>query len=204
MDQTLLVTLLVFLLVVQAVWSVVGVSSGERQRAIRRLSTYTSPPWQNGLAARYSVLRRRRYSRFPWLDIVLARLDLADDTTRRLQQAGLPLRAGEFLFLQLVSATVVGLTGAIIGAETVGPLVAAVLGLAIGAIAPVVWLRLRVSQRRSAFEQGLPETLDRITGALRAGFGIEYGLDIVARDGSGPCAEEFGQVLQELNLGADL
>jgi tight adherence protein B len=149
-------------------------------------------------------LRRRRYSRFPWLDIVLARMDMADETTRRLQQAGLPLRAGEFLFLQLVSATVCGLVGALVGAETIGPLVAAVAGLAFGGIAPVVWLRLRVAQRRNAFEQGLPETLDRIIGALRAGFGIEYGLDMVARDGSGPCAEEFGQVLQELNLGADL
>jgi tight adherence protein B len=150
------------------------------------------------------VLRRRRYSRFPWLDTALARLDLADDTTRRLQQAGLPLRAGEFLFLQMVAATIVGLVGAIIGAETLGALPAAIVGLMIGWIAPVAWLRMRVSQRRNEFEQGLPETLDRITGALRAGFGIDYGLDMVARDGSGPCAEEFGQVLQELNLGADL
>src|SRR5262249_21345104 len=42
------------------------------------------------------------------------------------------------------------------------------------------------------------------TGALRAGYGLEYGLDLVARESTGPCAEEFGQVLQELNLGADL
>ncbi len=204
MDQTLLVALLVFLLVVQAAWSLFGSSNSERVRAMRRLTSYTVPTWDNALQTRYSVLRRRRYSRLPWLDIVLARFDMADETTRRLQQAGLPLRAGEFLFLQLVAATVGGLIGAIVGAETLGALPAAAGGLIIGGVAPTVWLRMRVTQRRAAFEQGLPETLDRITGALRAGFGIEYGLDMVARDGSGPCAEEFGQVLQELNLGADL
>src|SRR5204862_85234 len=113
---------LVFLLVVQAAWSLVGVSNSERVRAVRRLSSYTVPTWDNALQNRYTVLRRRRYSRFPWLDIVLARFDMFDETTRRLQQAGLPLRAGEFLFLQLVAATVCGLIGAIAGAETLGAL----------------------------------------------------------------------------------
>ena len=43
MDQTMLVTVLVFLLVVQAVWAVIGISSNDRVRAIRRLSSYTQP-----------------------------------------------------------------------------------------------------------------------------------------------------------------
>jgi tight adherence protein B len=43
-----------------------------------------------------------------------------------------------------------------------------------------------------------------VTGALRAGYGLEYGFDLVAREGSPPCSEEFGQILQELNLGGDL
>ncbi len=58
--------------------------------------------------------------------------------------------------------------------------------------------------RRAAFETGLPDALDRITGALRAGYGLEFGFDMVARESAGPCAEEFGQILQELNLGGDL
>jgi tight adherence protein B len=66
------------------------------------------------------------------------------------------------------------------------------------------WLRYRIGQRRSAFEQTLPEALDRVTGALRAGYGLEYGFELVARDGTPPCSEEFGQILQELNLGGDL
>jgi tight adherence protein B len=161
------------------------------------------PTWESGLRTRLSVLRRRRYSRIPLLDEVLARLDLQDGLSRQLQQAGLPVRAGEFLFLQLVLATIGGLGGALAGWELLGPLAA--LGVAlIGFAAPLGWLRLRVGRRRSAFENGLPDALDRVTGALRAGYGLEYGFDIVARDGTPPCSEEFGQILQELNLGADL
>jgi tight adherence protein B len=204
MDQTVLITLLVFLLIVQAVWAVIGTSTNERERIARRLTSYTLPTFEGGLQGRYTVLRRRRYSRFPWIDAVLARFDLADGNTLRLQQAGLPLRAGEFLFLQLVIATVAGLAGAVVGAETFGPVPAALLGLIGGIVGPLVWVRVRIAQRKGLFEQTLPEALDRVVGALRAGYGIEYGLDLVAREGSGPCAEEFGQVLQEINFGADL
>ena len=112
---------------------------------------------------------------------MLARLDLADGLSRQLQQAGLPVRAGEFLFMQLALATVGGLAGALLAWETFGGPLAALGAAIIGFAAPLVWLRLRVGQRRTAFEQGLPEALDRVTGALRAGYGLEYGFDIVAR-----------------------
>ena len=49
-----------------------------------------------------------------------------------------------------------------------------------------------------------PIELRVLTGALRAGYGLEYGFDLVAREGAPPCSEEFGQILQELNLGGDL
>ena len=205
MDQSLLVAALVFLLVTQAV--LLASSNGritQRERAAQRLSSYTLPAWQGGLPTNITVLRRRRFSRFPWLDLVLARLDLGDGLTLRLRQAGVPLRAGEFLFLQLIIATVGSLAGALLGWEAFGGPLAAIAGGALGFVGPMAWLRYRVGQRRAAFEQGLPEALDRVTGALRAGYGLEYGFDLVAREGMPPCSEEFGQILQELNLGGDL
>jgi tight adherence protein B len=202
MDQGILVSGLVFLLVVQV--SLLLLTDARRERAASRLTSYTLPWERKGLGARVSVLRQRRYSRLPWFDGLLANVDREDTLGRRLQQAGVPLRAGEFLFLQLVLATCLGLLGAIVGWSVLGGPWAALLGVFIGFLGPNVWLRMRIVQRLSAFQQGLPEALDRVSGALRAGYGLEYGLDVVARESAGPCAEEFGQVLQELNLGADL
>lgn len=204
-DQSVLVSVLVFLLVAQAILIITRTSSGsEKDRVAQRLNAYTAPLWESRIERSISVLRRRRYSRFPVLDQMLARLDLGDSLSLQLQQAGLPLRAGEFLFVQLVVATLCGLVGAIAGWEAMGGPLAAVLGAIIGFIGPHGWLRYRIAQRRSAFEQALPESLDRVTGALRAGYGLEYGFDLVAREGTPPCSEEFGQILQELSLGGDL
>jgi tight adherence protein B len=108
------------------------------------------------------------------------------------------------LFAQLMLATVGGLVGVVVGWDGFGGPFAAIGAAVVGFVAPAIWLRGRVSMRRNAFETGLPDALDRITGALRAGYGLEYGFDMVARDSVGPCAEEFGQILQELNLGSDL
>jgi tight adherence protein B len=204
MDQSVLVSILVFLLVAQATLLVANTGTVEREKVARRLETYIVPTFDTGLPTTMSILRQRRYSRLPILDALLVRIDLADALSRRLQQAGLPVRGGEFLFMQLVLATVFGLLGALFGWEMAGGPALALVGVVLGFVGPMVWLRLRIARRMTAFEQGLPDVLDRVSNALRAGFGLEYGLDLVARESSPPCNEEFGQVLQELNLGADL
>src|SRR5207244_8115853 len=94
----------------------------------------------------------------------------------------LPIRAGELLFLQRVAATAGGLVGALLAWEQFGGPLAVLACALLGFVAPLPWLRLKASQRLTAFEQGLPDALDRVTGALRAGYGLEYGLDIVSRE----------------------
>jgi tight adherence protein B len=205
MDQSVLITALVFMLVSQAFLIATRTSkASEKDRVAQRLNAYTVPLWENRIERSITVLRRRRYSRFPLLDDVLARLDLGDSLSLQLQKAGLPLRAGEFLFVQLVVATIGGLIGALAGWEALGGPAGALGSAIIGFLVPMGWLRYRIAQRRAAFEQGLPEALDRVSGALRAGYGLEYGFDLVAREGMPPVSEEFGQILQELSLGGDL
>ena len=147
MDQTILIAALVFLLVSQAVMLAGTASYGERERVAERLTSYTVPTFSRSLAS-VSVLRRRRYSRFPMLDTVLARVDVGDGLTLALQQAGLPLRGGEFLFAQLMLATVAGLAGIVAGWDLLGGPLAGVAAAIIGFFAPLIWLRMRVSARR--------------------------------------------------------
>ena len=205
MDQSVLIAALVFLLVVQAVMLASTGKVGERERIAHRLVKYTVPTWEGGLQTRISVLRRQRYSRLPWLDAILARFDLGDGISRQLQQAGLPA-AGQRVHLSAAGA----------GDDRRPAGRAARLGDLWRPAGRAGRRDRRLSsarcsgcacacaQRRAAFEQGLPEALDRVTGALRAGYGLEYGFDVVAREGVPPCSEEFGQILQELNLGGDL
>jgi tight adherence protein B len=65
-------------------------------------------------------------------------------------------------------------------------------------------LRIKRGRRLNEFEQDLPDALDLIASSLRAGYGVVHGFEIVARENGGPCGEEFGQVLQEVTLGAEI
>ncbi len=203
-DRLALIALLVFALVFQAAWLFTTAPASEREVLARRLNASVVPAWERSVPIAFSVLRHRRYSRFPWLDALLARFDVADGLSGQLLRAGLPIRAGEFLFLQLVAVTLAGLVAAIAAIVVDGGLLLVPVAMVLGFVAPLVWLRWRVNARLSAFEAGLVDALDRVSSSLRAGYGLEHGLDAVARDGTGPVAEEFGQILQELNLGADL
>ena len=201
MQGSLVVALLVFAAVAQAMWLLESAADLERDIAVRRLAAYAAPQFRvnDGL----SVLRKRKRSRFPFLDRIIERLGFAERLGRDLRRAGLPLRSEEFFFAQLIIATVAAFAGLLLLSNTLGSLLAPLLLGAVGFVAPLGWLRVRISSRRDKFEEDLADALDLVAGSLRAGYGLEHGLDTVSKEGSGPCAEEFGQLLQELTLGAD-
>jgi tight adherence protein B len=202
MESAAVVSLLVFLLVTEAVW--LAAPAGPTTAA-ERVTTYVVPIWEpkpgDGAG---SVLRRQRMSRVPWVEALLERFNMAAGLSTELLKAGVPMRAGEFVFLQLVLGSVMAALAFLGLSRTLGSLLGPTIGAAIGFVLPLVWLRLKRAKRLDRFDQDLPDSLDLIAGALRAGFGLAHGLDLVTKSKDGPCAEEFGQVLQEVNLGADL
>ena len=66
---------------------------------------------------------------------------------------------------------------------------------------PFMWLSFRRKRRLSKFGSQLPEGLELIARALRAGHSLAAGFHLVAQEGSDPIAEEFGRVFEEQNLG---
>jgi tight adherence protein B len=206
MTGVVLVTLLVFGLLLQAAWLA---TDGLRDRdtstgAARRVEEYTTIVWEdNGLNAD-SIRRRQRFSRLPWLDALLARFHMADSLSRDLMKAGVAMRAGEFLFLQLVTTSVAGFAAFLLLSVQFGAILPVVVAGLLGFFAPLAWLRMQRNKRLAQFEQDLPDALDLIAGSLRAGYGIVHGFELVAHENDGPCGQELGQVLQEVQLGAEL
>ncbi|MBI4491265.1 MAG: type II secretion system F family protein [Chloroflexi bacterium] len=203
----LLFSLLVLVLVAGA-FLLLGGTRRQRERELleQRLGSIAYPTQPTGLQSALSITRQKVYSSIPWLDARLRNLDLADKLARELRRAGVPMQPGEFLLLQLGVAA-----GAAVAAQFVlsfpGVLwefLAAAPVAAAGFFAPLLWLRFKRGKRLDTFELALPDALDLVAGSLRAGHGLDHGLDLVAKEMPGPCAEEFGQVLQELNLGQDL
>lgn len=103
--------------------------------------------------------------------------------------------------------------------KAIGLLVGVTLGLVVGVIGGGWWLwalpilgvaglyfpelliQGKRDERTEAIATGLPDALDLMHLAVAAGLGIQAALQHVAETEEGPVAEEFGRVLQEIQLG---
>jgi tight adherence protein B len=119
---------------------------------------------------------------------------------RLLEQANLPLRPAEALFFYGAAVALLGVV-AMVGAPSPGVgLIFAVLVAA----APVVVVRTIRKRRLKTFEAQLPDTLNLLSGSLRAGYSFLQGLEAVVQETSDPMARELRRVLAEARLGRPL
>jgi len=72
------------------------------------------------------------------------------------------------------------------------------------AILPIVWLLMRRKRRLRKFAAQLPEALELIARALRAGHSLASGMNLVAHEMSPPISIEIGRTFEEQNLGIPL
>lgn len=69
---------------------------------------------------------------------------------------------------------------------------------------PLLWLMKRRSGRIKKFTSQMPDALDLVGRALRAGHGLASGLRVVAEEMPPPISHEFGRIFEEQNLGIPL
>ncbi len=73
-------------------------------------------------------------------------------------------------------------------------------GVVLGSI-PLVWLLLRRRSRFNKFAKQLPDALELVARALRAGHSLASGLHVVVEELPSPISHEFAMVHEEQNLG---
>ncbi len=66
---------------------------------------------------------------------------------------------------------------------------------------PFVWLWWKRKARLGKFAAQLPDALELVARALRAGHSLGAGMHVVAEEMPSPIAEEFGRVFEEQNYG---
>src|SRR5205814_33168 len=63
------------------------------------------------------------------------------------------------------------------------------------------WVRRSIKRRREQIERSLPNALDLITICMEAGLSFDSGVNRVVEKTAGSLADEFGRVLQEMQMG---
>lgn len=79
-----------------------------------------------------------------------------------------------------------------------------VVGFLLALMVPVVFrvgLSLMAGQRRARFEKQLDETLQMISGSLRAGYSLPQALATIGQEGAAPTSLEFARVTNEVRVG---
>ena len=131
---------------------------------------------------------------------VVDQFDEKGDMRAALERARLPMRPGEYAVVAAggtlaLSAALYGLTGT---------LLLAAVGVAIGPLGAVAFVRYRIAKRRKAFEAALPDALTLIASSLSAGHTFLRAIQMMCEEAETPMSEEFARVVAETRLGDPL
>jgi tight adherence protein B len=166
---------------------------------IGRLEAVTQAQKRNPSEEGISLLREEMLGRAPLLDRWMQQLDWFPKLRRILTQSGLKWTASE-LVVKMVAVGFVA--GAIVFWRTQAWPFAAALAVAAGS-GPFLYVLFQRSRRFGAFEAQLPEALDLMVRAMRAGHGLMAAMEMVAKEVPDPIGGEFRKSFDEQNFGLD-
>lgn len=165
-------------------------------RAIERVQNWSS----SVEAAPFEIVRKDSLSDIPWLNDLLKQVRRLQVLKELHQQADCRTPLGVFVLVAILLA-LIGLSLALLMRQTF--LFAVLLGALLGAI-PYGYLLWKKSQRLAMFERQLPEALELVARALRAGHAFSVGLKMVGEEASDPIGKEFRRVFDEVSMGVAL
>ncbi len=120
--------------------------------------------------------------------------------TFMLEQANLPIREVELLYIMLGAGGAVMLCSLLAGA---GLLLVLAAGT-VAALLPYAWVRHKARSRKKAFELQLADVLSTVASSLRAGHSFNQSIAAVAKETPNPTAHELNRVMTEARLGLPL
>ena len=151
--------------------------------------------------AQAQLLKQRMLSEVPLFERLLLNFPRAHSLDRIILQAGLEWTVSRLL----VYGAACGLAGFLL--TVMGLHQAPLLGLAAAglfAAMPLLYVLFMRSKRLARMEQQLPEALDLVIRALRAGHSFPTGLQMIGEEMAEPIANEFRIVADEVNFGVSL
>lgn len=177
--------------------------AGASQQAKQTLANLESVLATNRTDSRDQMVDIRKtelMSAVPWINRWLMSVELAPKLRTLLLQANLRWTAGRLLFMSVFCFLI---PAYLAYWRTGTALVAVAIGLLTGAC-PLFYVLQKRKKRFEQFEQGLPEALDLIVSALRAGHSLIAALRLVAHESPEPLGGEFRICFEEQNYGLEL
>lgn len=175
-------------------------ASKETEQTLNALNAALATSRTTGTDQLVDIRKDELLSSVPWLNRWLMNMEVAPRLRMLLYQANLKWTAGTLLLLCLVCFFI---PSYLIYLRTGGMILSVLIGLLLGA-APIFYVMHMRAKRFRKFEQSLPETLDLMVSALRAGHSLVSALDLAAQESPDPIGGELRICFDEQNYGLEL
>ncbi len=119
------------------------------------------------------------------------------NVSRFADQAGVQMSAAKFFAISLGLGTAATMIYAIISPlKVIAPLIFITF-----AVLPLLWLFMKRKKRLKVFSSQLADSMDVMSRALRSGYSLPAGIQLVGQQTSEPLGPEFMKCFEEQNLG---
>ena len=184
------------MLLIEGAYLVWNSSKGpEAERIARRLRTMSAG--SHGGEQNISIVKERLLSKTPMIQRVLLQMPRVGAMDRLLQQSGVTWSVSDFFGLTLMAFLV-----ALFGTSYLPiPWIFRIAIAAVVALLPYLYVTRAKAKRLDRIEQQLPDAMDLMGRALRAGHAFPTALKMVGDEMSDPIAAEFRVAFDEVNFG---
>jgi len=172
-------------------------SSIERKIEARVAHLRERPQDELGDAEPGPIIKQLRLSNVDWLDALLQRSAMAQRIQLLIEQAESHWSVARVLAIALA----LGFAGFVAALFLLPGLLLAPVPALLMMASPFAVLRFRKMRRIKEFSRHLPEAIDLMSRALRAGHSITAAIEIVATESPEPVCGEFREVYRQQNFG---
>lgn len=165
-------------------------------RAVERVQSWSSPTE----TASFEIVRKDSLSEIPWLNDLLKNARKLQAFKVLHQQADCRTPLGVFV----LAAVLLAMSGFLLVLSMGQKLTLAILIAALLGTTPYLYLLWQRNQRIAKFERQLPDALELVSRALRAGHAFSVGLKMVGEEAADPIGKEFRRVFDEVSMGVAL
>jgi tight adherence protein B len=170
----------------------------EAERISRRLRMMSAGSHIGGESQ--SMIKKRLLSESPLFQRLLLQMPRVSQLDRLLEQSGVSWTVSDLIVLSLICPVLVG--GLTLFLRL--PLLLVLAAMALSFSFPLLWVMNAKSKRLAKVEQQLPDALDLIGRALRAGHAFPTAMKMVGDEMNAPIADEFRTTFDEVNFGISM
>lgn len=179
-------------------WSAGNGDSGRVRRRLKNVSIDSARPAASADSVSGNAVARNAVE---FAGRLTAKGDLDTWLAGKIGSAGLKWSPAEWLAMHVAISLGIALALSLLSGFRISLMVVGLIG---GLVAPFVYLSIKGSRRRAKFEAGLSDMLQLVAGSLSAGYSVPQAFDTVARESSGPIAEELDRALLQARVGVPL